>query len=122
MPRCLAEVRETMEKWSRKSWSNMLVHQGEFEAEFNHCDERISNCLTMFSVSANGLKRACFEPCLGWRPNGRAGIPERGRKMEEEFPGRRRKVEEKSQRELGRRPCRRYETIFGCRLQATCHG
>ncbi|KAF8338412.1 hypothetical protein F5887DRAFT_518631 [Amanita rubescens] len=50
---CLTQVRDAMQKWSRKSWFNMLVHQGEFEAEFNDCNKRISDC-----VSVDGLKRA----------------------------------------------------------------
>ena len=55
MPRCLNRVKETMEKWCRKSWSSMLVHQGEFEVEFDECNELISNCFTIFSVSVDGL-------------------------------------------------------------------
>ena len=60
MPRCLNRVKETMETWCRKSWSSMLVHQGKFEVEFDECNELISNCFTIFSVSVDGLKRACL--------------------------------------------------------------
>ena len=41
-----------MQKWSDKSWVEMLVHQGDFEVEFNDCDTEIADCLTVFYVSA----------------------------------------------------------------------
>ena len=37
-----------MQKWFEKSWFEMLVHQGDFEAEFNACDTAIGDCLTIF--------------------------------------------------------------------------
>jgi len=83
MPRCHTEVKDTMEKWSQKSWFNMLVNSGKFEAEFNECNEHISNCLRMFSVSIDGLKGACFEQRLDRCPNPRVDKPERRRKVEE---------------------------------------
>lgn len=40
-----------MQKWSEESWIEMLVHQGNFEAEFSDCDTAIADCLTIFYVS-----------------------------------------------------------------------
>ncbi|KAF8351809.1 kinase-like domain-containing protein [Amanita rubescens] len=40
-----------MQKWSDKSWFFMIVHQSDFEAEFKDCDDGISDCLAVFTVS-----------------------------------------------------------------------
>ncbi len=50
--RCLKKVKEMMQKWSGKSWFHMLVHQGEFEADLEDCDNEILDCLITFMVSS----------------------------------------------------------------------
>ena len=49
--RCLKDIRDTMQRWSGRSWNYMLVHQGKFEAEINYCDVQLSACFTTFMVS-----------------------------------------------------------------------
>ncbi|KAK2465787.1 hypothetical protein APHAL10511_002331 [Amanita phalloides] len=50
---CLHSVKDTMKKWSEKSWLQMLLHQGEFETEIDDCGVRIFNCLFTFTTAAN---------------------------------------------------------------------
>jgi hypothetical protein len=49
--RCFDKVKDTMQKWSEKSWYHILVYQGDFEAEFEDCNSAITDCLTIFTVS-----------------------------------------------------------------------
>ena len=49
-----------MQKWSEKSSFDMLLFLGEFEAEFDHCDNAINECLRTFSVSFLFAKRLHF--------------------------------------------------------------
>jgi len=63
----------------------MLVHQGEFEAEFNDCNERISDCFLTVIVSADGLKRACSEQCLASCPD-KSVKQSRSRNVDEQYP------------------------------------
>ena len=41
-----------MQRWSGKSWFYMLVHQGEFEADLEECDNEILDGLITFMVSS----------------------------------------------------------------------
>lgn len=50
--RCLKKVKEMMQRWSGKSWFYMLVHQGEFEADLEECDNEILDGLITFMVSS----------------------------------------------------------------------
>lgn len=49
--RCLKEVWRVMDEWSKKRWHYILVHQGDFEAEFLKCDAKISDCILTFMVN-----------------------------------------------------------------------
>ena len=48
-----------MEKWSKKNWLYMLVHQGDFEAEFDDCESDLSKCFTIFMVSTLCQRETC---------------------------------------------------------------
>jgi hypothetical protein len=57
--RCLENVKKMMEKWSGKNWLYMLVHQGEFEVEFEDCEADLSQCFTLFMVSTLCQRETC---------------------------------------------------------------
>ena len=65
-----------MQKWSEKTWFQMLVHQGDFDVKFNDCCTEISDCLGLFSVGAIYPGRLIIEDRPDHLPNGNVGRPE----------------------------------------------
>ncbi|KAF8351817.1 kinase-like domain-containing protein [Amanita rubescens] len=66
---CLENVKKMMEKWSKKNWLYMLVHQGEFEVEFDDCEADLSQCFTLFMTAGQMESLAYQNESERWRMN-----------------------------------------------------
>lgn len=74
--RCLKDIKDTMQRWSEKSWIYTLVHQGKFEVDIDCCDVQLSDCFAAFMVSMLYLVVKICPDCLsGGISNGITGTP-----------------------------------------------